>query len=152
MPDKNAEKSPELLFSTAEEKEIILAIGEAENLTSGEIRLHISREADKDALEKTKAVFNELRMHQTKERNAVLIHLSLGSRSFAIYGDEGINQKVEENFWEKTKDKMQEFFIKGQMKEGLINGILDVGERLKKHFPYQSDDRNELPDEISYGE
>lgn len=150
MPNKKTEKHPEHLFTAAEEKEIILAIGEAENLTSGEIRLHISKEADEDVLGRTKTIFNQLRMHQTKERNAVLIHLSLGARSFAIYGDEGIHQKIENNFWENTKDKMQAYFVKGEMKEGLICGILDVGNKLKQHFPYQSDDKNELPDEISY--
>jgi uncharacterized membrane protein len=34
----------------------------------------------------------------------------------------------------------------------LIKGIDMVGEKLKKHFPYQAGDVNELTDEISFGE
>jgi uncharacterized membrane protein len=32
-----------------------------------------------------------------------------------------------------------------------VEGIELTGEQLKKHFPYQSDDVNELSDEISFG-
>lgn len=47
---------------------------------------------------------------------------------------------------------MTEYFIEGNFTEGLIEGIKQVGEELKKFFPYQDDDVNELPDEISFGE
>jgi uncharacterized membrane protein len=33
----------------------------------------------------------------------------------------------------------------------LIDGITMAGSELKKWFPYQSDDVNELPDDISFG-
>ena len=33
----------------------------------------------------------------------------------------------------------------------LTAGITMAGEKLKEHFPYQSDDVNELSDEISFG-
>jgi len=35
--------------------------------------------------------------------------------------------------------------------QGFVLGIEKVGEKLKEFFPYQEDDINELPDEISYG-
>ena len=42
-------------------------------------------------------------------------------------------------------------FAENHYKEGLISGILATGQKLKEHFPHQSDDVNELPDEISFG-
>jgi uncharacterized membrane protein len=55
------------------------------------------------------------------------------------------------DFWESTKDLMISHFKQGNFAEGLSKGILLAGEQLKKHFPYQKDDKNELTDEISFG-
>jgi uncharacterized membrane protein len=46
---------------------------------------------------------------------------------------------------------MLSHFKNGNFKQGLIDGVLRAGEQLKKHFPYQSDDINELSNEISKG-
>jgi uncharacterized membrane protein len=45
---------------------------------------------------------------------------------------------------------MQAHFKEGRFAEGLEQGIQRCGEKLKVYFPYQSDDINEIPDEISY--
>jgi uncharacterized membrane protein len=47
---------------------------------------------------------------------------------------------------------MQSRFAKGDFAEGISGGIYRVGEKLKEFFPYQEDDVNELPDDISIGE
>ena len=73
------------------------------------------------------------------------------SHKFAIIGDEGINEKVPENFWEQTKDLMTAHFKEGRVVDGIIEGVSDAGEQLKKYFPYAADDVNELSDDISYG-
>jgi uncharacterized membrane protein len=46
---------------------------------------------------------------------------------------------------------MLNYFSKGQFTEGLVKGIGMAGEALKKDFPYQEDDVNELSDDISFG-
>ena len=66
-------------------------------------------------------------------------------------GDQGINDVVAEDFWQSTKDVMQAHFRKGNFKQGLVDGILKAGDQLKHHFPWASDDVNELSDEISRG-
>ena len=71
-------------------------------------------------------------------------------RKFAIIGDEGINRNVEHDFWNDIKDEMTAKFKNKQFTEGLTNGILRCGEKLKQYFPYQDDDANELSDEISF--
>jgi len=47
---------------------------------------------------------------------------------------------------------MQDEFTEGRFAEGLAWGIREAGLQLKGHFPYQDDDANELPDDISFGD
>lgn len=139
-------------ITKSEEEEIIQAIQTAENNSSGEIRVHIEPHCEDDMRERTKAIFQELNMHETALRNGVLIYLAVNDHKFYILGDEGIHKKVPDDFWESTKDVMQAQFKKGKFKQGLIDGILRAGEQLKTHFPHQDDDINELSDEISRGQ
>ncbi len=143
-------KKPEFLTSE-EELEIVEAIKTSENKTSGEIRVHIERVCSIDLIERAKQVFENLKMHRTELKNGVLIYLAVEDKKFYIMGDSGIDKVVPENFWESTKNVMQNHFKKEAFKEGLVAGILKAGEQLKKHFPVAEDDINELSDEISRG-
>ncbi|TQD39722.1 TPM domain-containing protein [Haloflavibacter putidus] len=143
-------KKPEFLTSE-EELEIVEAIKTSENKTSGEIRVHIERVCSIDLLERAKQVFENLKMHRTELKNGVLIYLAVEDKKFYIMGDTGIDKVVPDNFWESTKNVMQNHFKQEAFKEGLVAGILKAGEQLKKHFPVAEDDINELSDEISRG-
>ncbi|MBZ9651376.1 TPM domain-containing protein [Psychroflexus montanilacus] len=134
-----------------EEKEIVEAIKKAELNTSGEIRVHIEHTCDGDRFEHALEIFEKLEMHKTELSNGVLIYVSIDDHQLVILGDKGINNVVPNGFWESTKDEIISQFKSGNYKQGLINGILEAGEQLKQHFPYQSDDTNELNDEISKG-
>jgi uncharacterized membrane protein len=90
-------------------------------------------------------------MHKTELRNGVLFYLAVTDKKFAILGDKGINEKVPENFWDNIKELMLDHFKKQQFTEGLCKGIEMAGEKLKTHFPLQSNDKNELTNEISIG-
>ena len=87
----------------------------------------------------------------TAARNGVIVYVAVKSRQFAIYGDQGINQKVANDFWDCTKDIMQNHFKNGNNKQALVEGIKNAGEQLKKHFPYVDNDTDELSNEISKG-
>ena len=139
-------------FSKTEKENIIQAIKEAEHETSGEIRLHLESRCKGDPLERAVKVFEKLKMHETRLRNGTLIFLATEDHKFAIFGDEGINQIVPDNFWEDVKDEMNRFFAKNEFARGVSHGIFLVGEKLKEFFPYQDDDINELSDDISIGE
>lgn len=139
-------------FTTEQIAQIKNAISEAEVNTSGEIRLHIENHCNKELLDRTVDVFEMLKMHRTELRNGVLIYLAIEDKKFAIIGDVGINQKVEADFWESIKDEMKTKFAQGDFVNGLSIGIIKSGEKLKTYFPYQKDDKNELSNEISYGE
>lgn len=138
-------------LSQEDEQEIVQAIVAAENNTSGEIRVHIEERSEKAPLDRAQEVFFELHMNETKDRNGVLFYLGIVDKKFAIIGDEGIDKVVESDFWDCTKDIVLTNFKEGNYKKGLVEGILRAGERLKQYFPHQSDDSNELSNEISKG-
>jgi uncharacterized membrane protein len=56
------------------------------------------------------------------------------------------------DFWDTTKEIVIAHFKNGNFKTGLVEGILSAGNQLKAYFPYQSDDENELSNEISKSE
>ncbi len=138
-------------FSQENELQITNAIRVAETNTSGEIRVHIEKHCRGDVLDRAAYVFAKLEMHKTRLRNGVLFYLAVEDHKFAILGDAGINQKVPENFWEEIKKEMAVKFSEQKFTEGLSTGIKKAGEQLKQHFPWQEDDVNELPDEITFG-
>jgi uncharacterized membrane protein len=140
------------LFTDQEQQQIVAAIKEAELNTSGEIKVHIERKCKEDVLDHAAFMFDQLEMQKTELRNGVLIYLAVEDRKLAILGDAGINLKVPKDFWDSTRDFMINHFKEGKFTEGLAGGIKLAGEQLKSHYPYQSDDVNELSDDISFGE
>jgi len=141
----------EAFLSQSKEKEVVEAIQMAEENTSGEIRVHIEKETSIAPIDRAVEVFSMLKMENTKDRNGVIIYVAVKSKQFAIYGDQGINEKVADDFWNTTKDIMLHHFKNGDNKQALVEGILSVGQQLKHHFPHQDDDVNELSNEISKG-
>ena len=103
-------------------------------------------------MERAVEVFHLLKMENTQERNGVLRYVAVKSKQFAIYGDQGIHDKVTDSFWDSTKDIMLHHFKNDNNKQALVDGISKAGEQLKNYFPYQADDINELSNEISKGE
>lgn len=132
-----------------EEQAIVAAIREAEDMTSGEIRVHLEDHTDLSPIERAKEVFTQLNMQQTEARNGVLFYVGVADHSFVILGDEGINRRVADDFWECTKDLVITHFKQKAYKKGLIAGIINAGEQLKKYFPVSKNDIDELPNEIS---
>ena len=139
----------ESFLTTEEEIVVIQAIQKAEKNTSGEIRVHIENKTEKPTLERAKEVFLYLKMDQTRQRNGILLYVGVSSKEFAILGDEGINNRIPEGFWEEEKKMVLHHFSKNNYEKGLVLAIEKVGEKLKKYFPYKKDDTNELPNEIS---
>ena len=145
-------KKAENFFSAEEKEAVIDAIKAAEHNTSGEIRVHLEDTCPEDVLDRAAYIFEKLQMHKTKQRNGVLFYLSVQDRKFAILGDAGIHAVTPENFWEGIKKNMSEYFSRGDFITGLIKGIDLTSEVLKNDYPYQKNDVDELPNEISFGE
>lgn len=137
-------------FTSDQQNQLIASIKEAELATSGEVRLHIENHCKTEVLERAAQVFSNLKMHKTALRNGVLFYLAIKDKKFAILGDVGINKVVPADFWDSIKSKTIEEFKKENYTQGLSDAIIEAGRQLKTHFPYQSDDINELPDDISF--
>lgn len=129
-------------------KEVIV---QAELNTSGEIRLHVDNHCKGDVLDCAAAWFDKLKMQKTEKRNGVLFYIAVKDHQFAIIGDAGINAVTPDDFWDNIREEMLRHFKENRFADGLVKGIGMAGGQLKKHFPYQSDDINELSDEISFG-
>jgi uncharacterized membrane protein len=141
-------------FFTAEEKQhIVEAVQQAEQRTSGEIRVFVaSRCKYVDAIDQAAEIFFGLEMQKTEQRNAVLIYVAIKDRQLAIFGDEGIHQKVGDAYWKDKVKKMISNFNRSNYAEGIRQCVLEVGEALHAHFPYDRQvDKNELPDDIVFG-
>lgn len=138
------------LVSKEDEKAIIQAIEEAEKASSGEIRVHLEENCKNDPLDRAALIFAKLKMHKTELRNGVLFYLALKDKRLAILGDIGINSAVPADFWDNIKNAMIPQLAKGNFSSALCTGIQMAGEKLKQFFPYQENDKNELPNEISF--
>jgi uncharacterized membrane protein len=139
-------------FLTDDQRKVVAeAISRAEKATSGEIRVHIEDHIEEDVLDHAAYIFEELGMHNTRERNGILIYVCVADRLVAVLGDKGINEKVPEGFWDGTVEVLKSHFAAGKQAEGLCEAVHMVGERLSTFFPSRTDDRNELSNEVTYG-
>ena len=141
-------------FFSPEEKQLIIeAVQKAEKETSGEVRVFVENRCRfVDALDRAVEIFQQLKMDQTKERNAVLLYLAMKDRQLAIFGDEGIHQKVGNDYWEKQVRRMIKEFNCNNYATGICKCVTEIGNALKTNFPYDaSTDKNELPDDIVFG-
>lgn len=138
-------------LTQAEEQAIVDAILQAEKNTSGEIRVHIEASAKIDHFSRAQQVFHFLKMDNTKDENGVLIYVAVTDKKFVIYGDKGIDKAVPKGFWDTTRDLMSSYFVSGDYKTGIIEGVLKAGEELEAHFPWDHGDINELSDAVSKG-
>lgn len=139
-------------FTDEQRKALQESIEASERRCSGEIRVHLSAKCKGDVLAEAQKVFTSLNMHKTAERNAVLIYIAPADKKLAIVGDKGINERVPEGFWDQAFEAMRNAFAEGRYTEGLQAAIHMAGEQLQHFFPYEASDRNELNNDISYGE
>ncbi len=139
-------------FLTKEERrQVAQAIGEAEQRTSGEIRVHIEDHIEEDVLEHAAYIFEELGMQHTQERNGCLVYVCVADRLVAVIGDKGINERVPEGFWNGVVEQLKLHFAAGRQAQGLCEAVHQVAAQLQQYFPRRSDDRDELTNEVSFG-
>jgi len=141
-------------FFTAEEKQqVVEAIRKAEQRTSGEVRVFVeSRCRFVDAIDRAVELFFQLEMDKTAERNGTIVYVAVKDKQAAVFGDEGIHQKLGQKYWEEEVNKMMVCFKQANLADGIIQCVTDIGEALYQNFPYDhKTDKNELPDDIVFG-
>lgn len=146
-------KKPIQFFTESENKIIVSAIKNAEQQTSGEVRVFVeSRCSYVDALDRASQIFFSLKMDHTAHRNGVLVYVAIKDKQVAVFGDEGIYEKTGTAFWNNAVHYMIHRFTEEHIAEGIVQVVKEIGESLAHHFPYErATDRNELPDEIVFG-
>lgn len=143
---------PEDFFSPQEKEQIVKAIQQAERQTNGEIRVFIESKCEYvNAIDRAKELFEELDMYKTENRNATLIYIAIKHKQIAVFGDVGIYEKTTPNFWNDEVQKLIRHFKAEDFVEGIVTVVQQIGEALKTHFPYTKSDKNELPDDIVFG-
>jgi uncharacterized membrane protein len=139
------------LRKCVDEARVVEAIRQAEQVTSGEIRVSVARFFWGDVEKAAGKVFRRLGMEHTADRSGVLIFLVPSRKRFAILGDAGIHARVGQAFWNDASACLASHFRKKAFTEGLVAVIQMLGDRLATHFPSAgSADRNELPDNVDF--
>jgi uncharacterized membrane protein len=129
------------------------AIKAGEATHAGQIRFVVEGALDaaplfRDQSPRARALdqFSHLRIWDTAQNNGVLIYLLLADRDVEIVADRGIDAKVGAEGWETICRDMEAEFRAGHFERGVIKGIEAVSRELARHFPPDSQPRNELPD------
>jgi uncharacterized membrane protein len=144
-------RSKEFL-SKLEHDRIVHAIREGESKTSGEIRVYVQRgKLNADPLIVAQKKFQQLQMHKTAQRNAVLIFVAPREHKFAVVGDKAIHEKCGDEFWQRIVEGMRAHFQNEKFSHALVEAIQEIGKPLATHFPKTPGLSNELPDEIVEG-
>ena len=139
-------------LNKVEHDRIVQAIREGESKTSGEIRVFIQRgKLNADPLVAAQKKFHQLRMHTTRERNAVLIFVAPRAHKFAVVGDKAIHEKCGDEFWRRIVDGMRVHFQNEKFSHALVEAINEIGKLLAAYFPKTQGNANELPDSVVEG-
>lgn len=137
-------------LSALDQPRIVSAIEIAEKQTSGEIRVHVQpKVVGADIRTVAEKTFERLGMTKTAARNGVLLFIASEDRKFVILGDKGIDEKVPAGFWDEIIAKLTIRFQGGEFTDGIIEAISAAGEHLKKYFPRQTADVDELSNAIN---
>ncbi len=122
-------------LNAIDHEKIVSAIANAEERTTGEIFVFVSRHTVVNALDEASRCFKKLKINRTRLRNGVLIFVSPRSHSFAVVGDIGVHAKCGEDFWSEVVEAMRPRLQRGEFTDALVYGIERVGSLLAKHFP-----------------
>lgn len=129
------------------------AVAESERGHSGEVRFAVEGAlhpgpvwAGVSARERAIEVFSSLHVWDTAANNGVLVYLLLADRDVEIVADRGFNGLVAPAEWEAICREMETHLREGDFEAGVLHGIGRVDALLRRHFPGNADNPNELPD------
>jgi putative membrane protein len=101
-------------------------------------------EMDRSVERRAAEAFYRFRLGRTAGATGVLIYVSLFEHRVRVFGDDAINEKIDQETWQEICDLVVGGIRKGEPARGLSAGILRSGEVLARHFPIDPEDRNEL--------
>jgi uncharacterized membrane protein len=122
-------------LNAVDHDKIVSAIAKAEQRTTGEIFVFVSRHKVANALAEASRCFKRLKIRSTRLRNGVLIFVAPRSHSFAVVGDIAVHAKCGEDFWSEVVEAMRPRLQRGEFTDALVYGIEKVGSLFAEHFP-----------------
>lgn len=137
-------------LSPEEVARIETKIGAVERLTSAEIRVALTKSSWTGIGNKAATLFQKYGLHQTAERNGVLVLVDVKNRELLIHGDSGIDEKVDPDFWNDVRDAMLADIREEGLASGLMTGIHRIGEALCTLFPARDENPDEISNELLY--
>ena len=87
-------------------------------------------------------------VHETNEKEGVLIFISLLERQVVVLADKRVSDKLAQKDWDEVVAKIVAGLKKKKLATGLKEGIALCSDLLSGHFPVTSSDRDELPNAI----
>ncbi|MEM1055880.1 MAG: hypothetical protein AAGI52_10160 [Bacteroidota bacterium] len=93
--------------------------------------------------------FLEEEVFDTRDRTGILLFVSLFEHRIEVFGDAGVNAKVEPGEWVNVVDVIRAGILRGDLAGGLVDGIQKCGEMLHRQgVEIRDDDTDELPDGV----
>lgn len=92
--------------------------------------------------------FARLHVRHTKGGTGIVIYVSLFEHIVCVEADKAIAEKVEASEWKSICEGMVKAMKAKKHREGFVEAIGKCGDLLSKHFPIQSDDVDELTNEL----
>jgi putative membrane protein len=92
--------------------------------------------------------FNALHAHKTAGGTGVVIYVSLFEHRVCVWADKHVSAKIPEAEWKGITEALVRALRDGKPRDGMVEAIRHCGDLLAKHFPVQSGDVNELPNEL----
>ena len=95
-----------------------------------------------------KEQFNNLGLNRTKSKQAIMFFVSLDERYVKVITDNKISQEIPNEFWQQLVFEFAEDVKREDFLNGYLKALRTSKAILIKHFPIQSNDENELSNEV----
>lgn len=95
-----------------------------------------------------RSAFHSFKLTHTEASTGIMLYVSLFERAVVVVADKSINEKHEQQEWDKVRDLLTDGLRDGDAAGGFENAIAECGRVLSAHFPIQEGDVNELPNHL----
>lgn len=92
--------------------------------------------------------FFNLGLNRTKTNQAIMFFVSLDEKYVEIIADKTIGEKINDEYWQKIVDNFIIDVKNNDISKGYLKAINSCSQILIKEFPIQSDDENELSNDV----
>ncbi|MEL6443795.1 MAG: hypothetical protein AAFQ86_06155 [Bacteroidota bacterium] len=93
--------------------------------------------------------FVEEEVFDTRDRTGILLFVSMLEHRIEVYGDAGINAKVDQSDWAEVVARVRKGIVEQRFADGMVDAIALCGELLhRRGVEIRPDDTDELSDNV----